>query len=177
MNTGVSKLDRNVSFIALDGKNAFIIELPDNFPQYHVLRIEIYPQVKQVHIYSKSYKEYGIYIVVHNRTTDLDLHLENVKMIAPNMEGSYNDFKALSVVSMSTTNNSALNLYAYGHVEMYGSSGYDQLYNKPAKDGNYAINCSVLNFKRAERLYLYGGDGGICWSENTKGIYSVCENV
>lgn len=155
-------------------QSTYTIELPASLN--NVLRIEIESTVKQVHIYANQYKEYGIYIEINWRNTDLDLYIENVKIVAPNMYMSNSEgYKALAAITMESTNNSALNLYTFGQVVIIGASGWDNP-NGIAKDGNYAINCPILNIVYAENLSLYGGDGGIGITDGRGAAPYHCNN-
>lgn len=99
---------------------------------------------------------------------NLDLYLENFAMCSPittysNSKEAY----TYDTITMTTSNNSALNLYTYHQVDVYGSaakriSGYSY-------DGSHAINCSKLNIMSADNLNLYGGYG----STTSRNAYAI----
>ena len=153
----VMSIDSSANNIILTGRSVYKIKLPTS---NQVMHFEIYSDVKQVYIFSENYREYGMYITIKSRNTDIDLHLENFIMSAPNMRMSTGGYKALSAITMETSNNSALRLYTYGTVKINGASGWDNM-SGTGKNGNYAINCAHLIIECADNLTITGGDGGL----------------
>lgn len=152
----VYTLDRNLQILDLSGYRRIILILPYyNF--YYPCKIIIPKELEQIHIFSQSENtNYDLYIEIENRSTNLDLYLENVRFCGPAMLEN-NKLTTYDTISMETSNNSALNLYTFGNVYIYGPtvnriSGYTY-------DGSYAIKCEKLNIMSADYLYLIGGKG------------------
>lgn len=149
-------VDKNVTYLNLNGFDKIILKLPSvNFNK--PCHIVIPSSVSVVGIYAEYYRQYDLYITINARGTDFDLVLENFEMVAPVMTSSDGTATTYDTISMTTTYNSALNLYINAQVKIYGStakpiSGYTY-------DGSYAIKCSKLVLCEVDKLWLCGGYG------------------
>lgn len=136
------------------------IALNGSFMTY--CRIIISADVKNVHIYSTATRvnKYHMYIVAENRTSNLNLYLENLEIVAPN------DQVAISVPTARTTRivgigTAGLNLYTYGTVIIHGGNGSaGDSNNWDGRDGRVAIDCDRITIFCGDDLYILGGNGG-----------------
>lgn len=136
------------------------IALNGSFMTY--CRIIISADVKNVHIYSTATRvnKYHMYIVAENRTSNLNLYLENLEIVAPN------DQVAISVPTARTTRivgigTVGLNLYTYGTVIIRGGNGSAGVSNNwDGLDGRVAIDCDRITIFCGDDLYILGGNGG-----------------
>ena len=136
------------------------IALNGSFMTY--CRIIISADVKNVHIYSTATRvnKYHMYIVAENRTSNLNLYLENLEIVAPN------DQVAISVPTARTTRivgigTVGLNLYTYGTVIIRGGNGSaGDSNNWDGRDGRVAIDCDRITIFCGDDLYILGGNGG-----------------
>lgn len=136
------------------------IALNGSFMTY--CRIIISADVKNVHIYSTATRvnKYHMYIVAENRTSNLNVYLENLEIVAPN------DQVAISVPTARTTRivgigTVGLNLYTYGTVIIHGGNGSAGVSNNwDGLDGRVAIDCDRITIFCGDDLYILGGNGG-----------------
>ncbi len=146
-------MSMDTSYISTGEHGAMTIKLPI-FNLSRTCTISVSQYTKQVHIFAEEFKVYSLNIIILSRDTDFDLYLENCGIHSA-MLGSTSP----NTISMSTTNKSVLNLYAYGQVFIKGNSPSQNPYGN-GLNGSHAIKCSSLYIKHAEKLGIYGGDAG-----------------
>lgn len=118
---------------------------------------------KKYIFFSERYASYKLYITIEERSTNIDLMLENLS-ITPDELSILETYDITTAITMEGSTG-MLNLFAYGKVSISGSTGGNGTANhKNGGDGGNAIYCPNLNIKYADNLTILGGDGGIACS-------------
>lgn len=143
------------SSVSLKDHEYYLLELTAKFSS--TCTISVAPDVKQVYIYSRNTsKVYDFMMYIQSRTTDFNLMLDDITMI-PTKQSNFSLMRG--AIDMRTTNNSSLNLYAYGDVVIEGIAGENRSTGQ-GEEGRNAIYCNTLDIKYSEYLIIRGGRGG-----------------